>query len=151
VVLLDPLSRLSTETKRLKLLIAYDGRSFSGWQSQTAGGAVQDHLEKALAIISGSGRIVVHGAGRTDAGVHALGQVAHIDWPATALQPIKLRAAVNAHLPAGVRVLKFTRATADFHARFSACGKIYANRIWNDPVLHPLEDGRPGTFPRRWI
>jgi tRNA pseudouridine38-40 synthase len=142
LVFLHPPDRVSTDFRRLKLLIAYDGRGFSGWQSQPAGDAVQDHLEKALATISGSDRIVVHGAGRTDAGVHALGQVAHIDWPATALPPVKLRAAVNAHLPSAARILRISRAAGDFHARFSARGKVYSYRIWNDPVMHPLQVGR---------
>lgn len=131
---------------RLKLLIAYDGRPFRGWQSQASGDAIQDHLESAFAQLCGS-RIVVHGAGRTDAGVHALGQVAHVDV-ADAKTPMRrwLRS-INAFLPNEIRVLRVTRAASDFHARFDAAGKIYTYRVWSAPYLHPLEIGRAWFLP----
>jgi tRNA pseudouridine38-40 synthase len=134
---------------RLKLLIAYDGHPFLGWQSQAGGGTVQDHLESAFAKICGS-RIVVHGAGRTDAGVHALAQCAHVEVPRGSLDLSKWRAALNANLPREIRVVKCSRAPKDFHARFSAKGKIYTYRIWNDAIHSPFEIGRswhlPGTL-----
>jgi tRNA pseudouridine38-40 synthase len=124
---------------RLCLLIAYDGSGFRGWQSQAGGGTVQDHLEQAFAAICGK-RVPVHGAGRTDAGVHALGQCAHVDVE----RPGELdwRAALNANLPPEIRILRCAKAPKDFHARFSARGKIYSYRIWNGPVLPPFEVNR---------
>lgn len=127
---------------RLKLLVAYDGRDFRGWQSQATKDGVQDHLEAALGRLSYGALVRVHGAGRTDAGVHALGQVAHIDWPRGGLKGRTLFSALNAHLPRSVRVLRITRVAATFHSRFDARGKLYTYRIWNAPVLHPLEIGR---------
>src|SRR5678815_1079564 len=110
------------ETERLKLLIAYDGRPFRGWQSQASGDAVQDLLERAFAHFCG-GRVVVHGSGRTDTGVHALGQVAHVDVPRRRLPREKWAGALNAHLPVEIRVLRVARAKSSFHARFDARGK----------------------------
>ena len=134
---------------RLKLLIAYDGRPFLGWQSQAGGGTVQDHLENAFVKICGS-RIVVHGAGRTDAGVHALAQCAHVEVPPPSLEVAKWITALNANLPREIRVVKCSRAPKDFHARFSAKGKSYTYRIWNDEIHSPFEVGRswhlPGTL-----
>jgi tRNA pseudouridine38-40 synthase len=136
-------------TERLKLLLAYDGGPFRGWQSQASKDAVQDHLEAAFAKIVGA-RVVVHGSGRTDAGVHALGQVAHADVPRERLPPRKWQAALNSHLPREIRILSLTCPRGDFHAQFHARGKVYTYRIWNGPFLHPLEIGRawfvPGTI-----
>jgi tRNA pseudouridine38-40 synthase len=129
--------------KRLKLTIAYDGRPFCGWQSQAKGGSVQDHLEAAFAkLCNAEGRIVVHGSGRTDAGVHALAQVAHADVPATRFTPAQWVAALNGHLPREVRVMRCQWAPPGFEARFSAKGKIYCYRLWNGPVFPPQEIGR---------
>lgn len=128
---------------RLKLVIAYDGRPFRGWQSQAGGHTVQDFLQNAFAKICQE-RLVVHGAGRTDAGVHALAQCAHADVPESELD---WRTALNANLPREIRVQRCSIAPADFHARFSAKGKIYAYRIWNDAVLSPFELGRAAHFP----
>jgi tRNA pseudouridine38-40 synthase len=122
---------------RLRLVIAYEGGGFKGWQSQAGGGTVQDHLEAAFATLCG-GRVVVHGAGRTDAGVHALGQCAHVDVE----REMDWITALNGNLPRAIRVLRCTRARANFHARFSAKGKIYTYRIWNGPILSPFELGR---------
>ncbi len=130
---------------RLKLLIAYDGAPFRGWQSQTTGDAVQDHIEQAFTRLCGH-RIVVHGAGRTDAGVHAHGQIAHADIAADTLPFDKWLPALNAHLPRQIRIMRITRPPADFHARFAARGKIYTYRIWNDVVLPPHELGRAWHF-----
>ncbi len=131
---------------RLKLLLAYDGRPFRGWQSQAGGDAVQDRLEQAFMRVGGQ-RIVVHGSGRTDAGVHALGQVAHADVPRVFLPPAKWHAALNANLPPEIRVLRCVRAAADFHARFQARGKTYRYRIHVGPVFPPLEIGRAWHVP----
>ena len=132
--------------ERLKLWIAYDGAPFEGWQSQARGNTVQDHLERAFQPICGT-RIVVHGSGRTDTGVHALGQVAHVDVPARRLPPEKWTSALNAHLPPEIRILRTRRASAQFHARFQTRGKIYLYRIWNAAVLPPFERGRAWHLP----
>lgn len=135
--------------ERLRLIVAYDGTPFRGWQSQTGGDTVQDHIEAAFAKICGE-RVPIHGAGRTDAGVHALGQCAHADAPHGALPPAKWTAALNANLPRQIRVLKCARAPRDFHARYSAKGKVYTYRICNAAVMPPFELNRawhlPGTL-----
>jgi len=129
---------------RLKLIVAYDGAAFAGWQSQTHRKTVQDQLEGAFQKIAGQ-RIRVHGAGRTDACVHALAQCAHVELPPgklDGLKPSSLLKALNANLPAAIRILRCQRVSGNFHARFSAKGKLYRYRIWNGAILPPLEIGR---------
>jgi len=137
---------MAVNGERLKLWIAYDGRPFRGWQSQASGDAVQDHVVRAFATICGA-RVVVHGSGRTDAGVHALGQVAHADVPPTRLTPKTWPGALNANLPREIRVLRAQLAPIGFHAQHSARGKTYVYRIRNTPILHPLELGRVWLVP----
>ena len=135
--------------KRLKLLVAYDGRPFTGWQSQAAGNGIQDHIERALAKIVGS-PVRIHGSGRTDAGVHALGQVAHFEEPPQTRTTARWQIAINANLPPEIRILKVARMPGTkqgFHARYSATGKRYTYRIWNDRFLHPFELGRAWLVP----
>lgn len=132
---------------RLKLVLAYDGAAFAGWQSQKNGRAVQDFLERALAEIVGQ-KVRVHGAGRTDAGVHALGQVAHVDLPGRSLPAERWPAALNAALPPTLRVLRAAYVSAQFHARYSARAKTYRYHIWNGAILPPLEVGRAWHVPR---
>jgi len=129
----------SVPLTRFKLIVAYDGAPFLGWQSQVGGNTVQDHLEAAFRKLCGT-RIVVHGSGRTDTGVHALGQVAHVDIPSPRLQ--SWPAALNAHLPRAIRVMDCSIVPPEFHARFDAKGKIYIYRIYNGPVQDPFEFGR---------
>ena len=131
---------------RLKLIVAYDGGPFAGWQSQSGGNTIQDHLEAALATVTGDA-VRVHGAGRTDAGVHALGQCAHADVPTRKLEPERWVHALNASLPPTIRVLRARYVPQSFHARFSAIGKTYRYRIWTAPVLPPLELGRTWHVP----
>jgi tRNA pseudouridine38-40 synthase len=126
---------------RLKLTVAYDGAAFAGWQSQAHRNTVQDELERALQKISGH-HIRVHGAGRTDAGVHALAQCAHVDLPDKRMPIERWRNALNAVLPATIRILRCQYVSQKFHARFSATGKLYRYRIWAAPILPPLELGR---------
>ena len=126
---------------RLKLIVAYDGAPFSGWQSQPNGNGIQDHLEKAFEQICSS-PVRVHGAGRTDAGVHAVGQCAHVDLPVRRYGADRWRAALNGILPPAIRIMECRFVSESFHARFSAKGKIYRYRIWNGAVLPPLENGR---------
>jgi tRNA pseudouridine38-40 synthase len=127
--------------ERLKLIVAYDGRPFSGWQSQPNRNGIQDYMKHAFAEILAQ-PVNLHGAGRTDAGVHAFAQVAHVDVPYGKYALQTWTAALNAHLPGEIRVLKCTRAHKGFHAQYSAVGKVYTYRIWNDRIHHPLEIGR---------
>ncbi len=123
--------------RTLKLTIAYDGGPFVGWQRQASGTSIQGLLEDALAPIEGS-RVTVHGAGRTDAGVHALGQVASVTLDAT-MDEATLQRALNAVLPPEVRITEVARAAHDFHARFSAREKTYEYRLLNAPFASPFE------------
>lgn len=112
---------------------------------------MQDFLEAALASLCRC-RVVVHGSGRTDAGVHALGQVAHADVPAAIaarFTPERWLGALNFHLPREIRVMEVRLAPPGFEARFSATGKIYRYRLWNARVLPPLEIGRAWHLPLR--
>lgn len=124
---------------RYKIVIAYDGTDFHGWQIQPGYRSVQQELSDALAPLAPDGQpVAVHGSGRTDAGVHADGQVAHVDLPRV-MTPVQLRRAINARLPnRDVRVLSAEPVADDFDARRSATGKEYRYRIWNDEILHPL-------------
>ena len=128
-------------SQRLKLTVAYDGAAFAGWQSQAHRNTVQDTLEHAFQKISGT-RIRVHGAGRTDAGVHALAQCAHVDLPDRRLSLERWTNALNSTLPPAIRILRCQFMPQNFHARFSATGKLYRYRIWAAPILPPLEFGR---------
>lgn len=135
----DEAHRPDMKPIRLRLLIAYDGTRYQGWQTQKVGQGVQALVEGALRqLFPGTGPL--HGSSRTDTGVHALGLVAHVDVPADEyrIPPEKMVLALNAHLPEDVRVRRATRATAGFHARFLAAGKEYRYRIWNGPAMNPL-------------
>jgi tRNA pseudouridine38-40 synthase len=124
--------------RRLRATLEYDGTDFVGWQSQSPerGRAVQDVVEAAIARITGA-RPKVVGAGRTDAGVHATGQVAHFDseWPG---ELAVLRRALAAVLPADVVVTELVEAAQDFHARFSAREREYVYTLLNRPLRSPL-------------
>lgn len=133
---------------RLKFIVAYDGAPFAGWQSQAGGNAVQDHLERAFAAVTGTA-LRVHGAGRTDAGVHALAQCAHVELPQRTITTMQWPLALNAHLVPTIRVLRCAYVRQSFHARFSAVGKTYRYRIWNDRILPPLELGRMWHVPAK--
>lgn len=126
---------------RLKLIVAYDGTPFAGWQSQANGNGIQDHLENAFERIC-SERIRLHGAGRTDAGVHAIAQCAHVDLPARRYGTARWVSALNGVLPPTIRIIRCQFVSDSFHARFAAKGKVYRYRIWNADVLPPFEDGR---------
>jgi tRNA pseudouridine38-40 synthase len=126
---------------RLKLIVAYDGAPFAGWQSQASGQGIQDRLEAAFRLIC-SQPVRIHGAGRTDAGVHALAQCAHADLPARRYSTDRWVSALNGVLPPAIRIMRCRFVSESFHARFSAKGKIYRYRIWNADVLPPLENGR---------
>jgi tRNA pseudouridine38-40 synthase len=115
---------------RFRLLIEYDGRPFMGWQRQDHGPSVQAAIEDAIHLVTGED-VVLHAAGRTDAGVHAAGQVAHVDVD-RAITPFRLMEAINARLrPAPVAILACEQAENDFHARFDCIGRAYRYRIVN--------------------
>jgi len=132
---------------RLKLVIAYDGTPFAGWQSQSHRNTIQDHVERAFERVLGK-PVRVHGAGRTDAGVHALAQCAHVDLPNHRLSAVRWTDALNALLPPTIRVLRCAYVSSNFHARLSAKGKIYHYRLWSAPVLPPFEYHRVWHIPR---
>jgi tRNA pseudouridine38-40 synthase len=126
---------------RFKLTLEYDGGAFQGWQRLAEGPSVQAALEEAAFNLCGE-RVEAVGAGRTDAGVHALGQVAHVDIERT-FSPDRLRDALNAHLrPAPVAVLDASLAAPDFHARFDARNRVYLYRIVNRRADLTLDRGR---------
>jgi tRNA pseudouridine38-40 synthase len=126
---------------RYKLTIEYDGTGLVGWQRQAAGMSIQEALETAFERFCGESP-TVHGAGRTDAGVHALAQVAHVDLPREA-DPETIRSAVNHHLrPHAISILQVDPAPADFDARRSAVGRVYRYRILNRRAPPALERGR---------
>jgi tRNA pseudouridine38-40 synthase len=133
---------------RYKLTLEYDGGSFCGWQRQSEGASVQGVLEAAVHGFCGEQAQVV-AAGRTDAGVHALGQVAHLDL-GREVSPETLRNALNHHLrPHPVVVLQAERAGAEFHARFSAKARHYLYRIVNRRALLAVEAHRAWHVPVR--
>lgn len=120
-----------------RITVAYDGTDFKGWQRQPEGTSIQGLLEAALAELDGRD-VAVTGAGRTDAGVHALAQVAAFTLERT-IAPDALVRAVNVRLPESVRVLSAEPADPAFHPRFDAKLKTYRYRIWNADVLLPFE------------
>jgi tRNA pseudouridine38-40 synthase len=132
--------------QRLKFVVAYNGSNFAGWQSQTHRNTIQDKLERAFQKISGAS-VRVHGAGRTDAGVHALAQCAHVDVLEPNLSAERWRTALNAVLPPTIRILRCAYVSQDFHARFSAKRKTYRYRVWAGRILPPLEIGRAWHIP----
>lgn len=119
-----------------KLLVQYDGTDFHGWQIQEGHRTVQGELTHALSLIEGRS-VHVHGSGRTDAGVHAEGQVASVEIQRE-IVATKLRAAINGNIGRDVRVLSCEAVANDFHARYSALEKTYVYRIVNGPVISPF-------------
>jgi len=125
--------------RRMKLEIAYHGPSFHGWQAQRDQRTVQGELHAALAVLFREHRVLVVGAGRTDTGVHAVGQVAHLDPPGS-IPPAALVRSLNSRLPRQIRVLSANHVAETFHARKSALGKRYTYRArWREPRLPWLE------------
>ena len=122
--------------RTFKLTVAYDGTEYVGWQRQATGVSIQGCLEAALRDIERA-PISVVGAGRTDAGVHALGQVAGVRL-AAGIDPEALARAVNARLPADIRVVESAAAADTFHARYDAVAKSYRYRLAHGPVMSPF-------------
>jgi tRNA pseudouridine38-40 synthase len=122
--------------RTLKLTVQYDGTDFVGWQRQPEGVSIQGLLEDALSAFEDR-PVTVHGAGRTDAGVHALAQVASVSMTA-AHDVSAIQRGLNVALPPTVRVLDIVEMPAAFHARFDAVGKVYEYRIVNAPFVSPF-------------
>lgn len=132
---------------RLLFTCAYDGVSYLGWQSQRGGNTVQDMVEEAAAAVL-KAPLRIAAAGRTDAGVHARAQRFHADIPDSCrMSAENWRNALNAHLPASIRILSAEPVAADFHARFNATGKVYEYLICRAPVLSPFLAGRAWHVP----
>jgi tRNA pseudouridine38-40 synthase len=121
--------------KRYKIIVAYDGTNYVGWQIQPNGVTIQEKLEKAVHKITGE-NARVNGSGRTDQGVHARGQVAHFDLESDF--PVKaMRKALNSVLPDDIRIIKAQRAKSGFHARKDVKTKEYRYFIWNSEIIPP--------------
>ena len=127
---------------RVALGLEYNGARFSGWQTQKDGSGIQDAVEAALKSFVGQATPTVC-AGRTDAGVHASGQVVHLDSPVQR-DPHAWVRGVNSHLPRTVSIRWAREVSSDFHARFSALNRTYEYWILNDPVRAPLHEERTG-------
>jgi tRNA pseudouridine38-40 synthase len=130
-----------------KLTLQYDGTDFHGWQIQNELRTVQGELTRVLSLLEGH-PVVVHGSGRTDAGVHAEGQVASVQLQRE-FKPDKLKAAINGNVERDLRIIKAESVADTFHARYSARQKTYVYRIINDQVISPFwnryayHEGRP--------
>ena len=128
--------------KRLRLTVAYCGTPWRGWQSLDGGDTITDKLNASVAKATGI-EVSVQGSGRTDAGVHALAQVAHFDVPETVRMSHEAWAdAINACMPLTIRVVSVEDALPTFHARFDATGKTYRYRIWRPRLMSPFESDR---------
>jgi tRNA pseudouridine38-40 synthase len=130
----------------LKITLAYDGTAYVGWQRQASGVSIQGLLEDALAKLEGA-PVTVHGAGRTDAGVHAFGQVASVRV-STPREAAVIKRALNGMLPPDVRALDVEEAAGDFHARYSASAKAYEYRYWQGAVQPPFARAWSWHIPR---
>jgi tRNA pseudouridine38-40 synthase len=137
-------------THKFKLVIAYDGTAYEGWQVQKIGTGVQQKVEEALSKLFTS-QPRLHSSSRTDTGVHALAMVAHFGTPRAEckIPGRKLVLALNAWLPEDIRVLSASRVRGDFHARFDAKGKQYRYFIWNHPAMNPLRRHTAWHVPRK--
>jgi tRNA pseudouridine38-40 synthase len=132
---------------RIAIGVAYDGRPFEGWQSQPARNTIQDRLEAALAEIAGAPTRAT-AAGRTDARVHATGQVVHFDTEAERAESAWVRG-TNSHLPDAIAVQWACEVDGEFHARYSATGRTYAYILHNHPVRPAVFAGKVGWFHLR--
>ena len=136
--------------RKFKLVIAYDGSAYEGWQVQKIGTGVQQIVETALAkLFPSTPRL--HSSSRTDTGVHALGMVAHFEVPVAEAKMTarKLVLALNAHLPEDIRVASAAGARKTFHARFDAGGKQYRYFVWNHAAMNPLLRHSAWHVPRK--
>lgn len=130
---------------RYKLLIAYDGTRFHGWQVQPNGISIQEEIQKALSLITRE-EVKLVGSGRTDAGVHALEQVAHFSVEQH-LNLYRVHGSLNGLLPRDIRIMKLETVDESFHAQYSALGKVYRYHLYTDPVLSPFRKGYVWHLP----
>jgi tRNA pseudouridine38-40 synthase len=126
---------------KLKITIQYDGTDYHGWQIQPNGRTIQGELTRAVSLLEHR-PVTIYGAGRTDAGVHAEGQIANFFLDRD-VECRVLRDAINANLDRDIRIVRVETASEDFNARNSATGKVYRYRIWTDDVVSP--------FARRYV
>lgn len=128
--------------RRLRLVVAYCGTPWRGWQGLAIRGGIQDELAAAV-LKATQAETVVHGSGRTDAGVHALAQVAHMDVPVSLRMSDEAWVkSINACLPLSIRIVEVSGAEPTFHSRYDAKGKVYRYRIWRSELLSPFEADR---------
>ncbi len=120
-----------------RLLIQYDGTDFHGWQVQENDRSIQGELERVIGMLVDA-KVTLHGSGRTDAGVHAEGQVANVHLPEGKFTAAKLKNAINGNLWRDIRIMKCEVAPDEFHSRFSAKRKTYIYRVVNAPVMSPF-------------
>lgn len=148
-VLRFAVTAVQKKTLKFKLIVAYDGSAYEGWQVQKTGTGVQEKVEHALARLFPS-KPRLHSSSRTDTGVHALGMVAHFEAPQLEckMDSRKLALALNAWLPEDIRVLSASRVPHKFHARFDAKGKQYRYFVWNHTAMNPLIRGTAWHVPR---
>ena len=121
--------------RTVKLLIAFDGTDYCGWQRQKNGLSIQEEIERALSLICAA-EIVLHGAGRTDAGVHAQGMTAHFKT-SSRVRCEALEKGLNSLLPGAIRILEASEQPVDFHARFSALAKTYHYTVYTGRIMPP--------------
>nr|WP_144924426.1 tRNA pseudouridine(38-40) synthase TruA [Paenibacillus bovis] len=132
--------------QRYKAIVSYDGSTFSGYQIQPKARTVQGELERALGMMHKSEEVKVTASGRTDAGVHARGQVIHFDSPLQ-LPPERWLRALNGLLPADIAVVEIDSVPSDFHARFDVTGKIYKYFLYKSKVREPFKRNYATHFP----
>ena len=138
------------QKQKFKLIVAYDGAAYEGWQVQKIGTGVQQLVETALAkLFPSTPRL--HSSSRTDTGVHAVGMVAHFEVPRAEARMTarKLVLALNAHLPEDIRIVSAAKAMKHFHARFDATGKQYRYHVWNHAAMNPLLRKTAWHVPRK--
>lgn len=133
--------------RTLKLTISYDGTNYCGWQRQDNALSIQEEIEKRLSIILTS-KILVHGAGRTDAGVHAIAMTAHFQTEKS-LSPATIANSLNSMLPPDIRIVECTEVDANFHSRYNATGKIYCYYIYTGKVQPPTQRLYSVHFPHQ--
>jgi tRNA pseudouridine38-40 synthase len=131
---------------RVLLTLQYLGTRYAGWQSQTNATAIQDLVESALAKMFETS-VRIEGAGRTDSGVHARGQRAHLDVPFS-IEPRGFRQGINNLLPHDIRVTNIEPVAGDFHCRFAAKSKSYVYRVWNDEIADVFADQTHAHIPQ---
>lgn len=134
-------------TTRYKMTMAYDGHLFHGFQMQPNQRTVQGEIEKALQKMTKGKRVIVEGSGRTDAGVHALGQVIHFDYPGNVIPANRMILALNSMMPMDIIFKECEIVSEDFHVRYSAKGKWYRYRVSLDRFVNPFKRFYTGHYP----